>query len=515
VKLIGLQATLGHNEFQGEDTYVWVYAANLGTTPLTVTFSASTQAKGWTISSSIERIVLDPNRDSQVPVVGFLVDFNAEAESGSMTVCIQETGEYKGIDLTIYSSAQKQTAIAIARAIIDNPLHSQLSELDDKMNPTSAVRDFANSILTKAGLSQSSSEEDKAYAVYDYVIRHMSYKQPVLGIPSIDQIIKEMNQKGGVGSSHRVEGDCKTYTVFFGGLVRALGITVRPVAGAMEVSKLSGYALIGHAWNEIMLGGKWMFVDPTNELFVPRETLHSLTSRGYDEVNKRPWVLPDNLQSVSFDARKSYEFVADWGGPLIVLTYANGVLDITNDYRISPEPTLKEATLILTHSPVSLAVYDSKGNMLAKGEPYAIIFPGSSKPVESQMPTEGQYVMLWGQLLDEADVRLTGTGVGNYELIAAKISGGDIKLSAVHGSVSAGQIEDFVIRPSGDNVLEIIKRGGPNPFYSTTTFYLLLVAASAIILAIVSVFRRRKPRIKSVYPSPRIKTWTELALFHS
>jgi len=499
IQLVGLDTTIKQTEFQGEETFVWVYIANLGTTQIDVTVKASTQSQGWTVPNSLVTIGLSSNRDSSVPAVGFQVYFDSGAESGQLSVCIVDTGDCKSISLTIYPSSVKTIAIGVARALNE----IQLRDLDGKMNPTTAVTQFAQSIIQEHGLS-TAPDEDKAYALYQYVIQHATYSccsEP----KSIGDIVQLMNQNGGVATNYRIVGDCKTYAVFFGGLAGSLGIIVRPVSGSMEASSALGLRLIGHAWTEIDVNGNWVFVDPTNQFFGDRDTLHSRI-----DIDIRPWVLPDNLQTISFEAQKSYDYVADWGGPLVAETYyQNTIADLTSNYRIDSKQTSTEGTVILSLSPVRLTVYDSGGNKLAESEPFVITYPGS-KNAQSANPDQEQYVVLQIPSAEGLVLRLNTIGLGSFTIAVVQLSGTGSSVTSIQdNATSIGQTADYEVRASGGGGLEITKRQNQFP---EAAVYAPIIAIAAIALLFVSFIRRRRPRIISVLPPPMIKSLSQKPL---
>ena len=57
-------------------------------------------------------------------------------------------------------------------------------------------------------------------------------------------------------------GDCSEHALLFTALARAAGIPARDVEGLMYMGD-DAKAFGGHAWNEVVLDGKWVAVDPT------------------------------------------------------------------------------------------------------------------------------------------------------------------------------------------------------------------------------------------------------------
>jgi len=66
---------------------------------------------------------------------------------------------------------------------------------------------------------------------------------------------------------HVRKGDCTEHSLLFCTLARAVGIPAREVGGLMylgdEIQIAGSYGFGGHAWNEVVLDGVWVPVDPT------------------------------------------------------------------------------------------------------------------------------------------------------------------------------------------------------------------------------------------------------------
>jgi transglutaminase-like putative cysteine protease len=57
-------------------------------------------------------------------------------------------------------------------------------------------------------------------------------------------------------------GDCTEHALLFTTLARASGIPARDVAGLVYLGD-QAQAFGGHAWNEVLLDGRWVPVDPS------------------------------------------------------------------------------------------------------------------------------------------------------------------------------------------------------------------------------------------------------------
>ena len=88
-----------------------------------------------------------------------------------------------------------------------------------------------------------------------------------------------------MGMLDRPRGDCSEHALLFTALARSLGIPTREVSGLMYMGD-SFKRFGGHAWNEVVLDGHWVQVDPAwNQLEV--DATHVTLSRGDDSATRR------------------------------------------------------------------------------------------------------------------------------------------------------------------------------------------------------------------------------------
>jgi transglutaminase-like putative cysteine protease len=105
--------------------------------------------------------------------------------------------------------------------------------------------------LDASVLQNKNSDADKCQAIYNYVIQNISYdynKSSQIDstyIPNVDQVLA---QKTGI---------CYDYAAVMASCLREAGIPAKLVMGYRSDSK--DY----HAWNEVLLNGKWITVDAT------------------------------------------------------------------------------------------------------------------------------------------------------------------------------------------------------------------------------------------------------------
>jgi len=80
----------------------------------------------------------------------------------------------------------------------------------------------------------------------------------------------------------RMAGDCTEHALLFTALARSLGIPARSVGGVIYVG--DDFRRFGwHAWNEVILDGKWVQVDPTWDESIANATHLKLGVEGADD----------------------------------------------------------------------------------------------------------------------------------------------------------------------------------------------------------------------------------------
>lgn len=93
------------------------------------------------------------------------------------------------------------------------------------------------------------SDEQKAKAIYSYVVKNIKYDINKLStvssgyIPNIDSVL---NSRSGI---------CFDFAAVYAGMLRSVGIPAKLVMGTS--SRVNGY----HSWNEVYINGRWVIVD--------------------------------------------------------------------------------------------------------------------------------------------------------------------------------------------------------------------------------------------------------------
>ena len=101
-------------------------------------------------------------------------------------------------------------------------------------------------------------DKDKVVPIYEDIVKTFKYDQELANkviaktvtnyVPDIDMVYAEK------------KGICYGYSAVFGGALRSLDIPTRMVWGFVPVPGLED---VLHAWNEVLLDGKWVAVDTT------------------------------------------------------------------------------------------------------------------------------------------------------------------------------------------------------------------------------------------------------------
>ncbi len=88
----------------------------------------------------------------------------------------------------------------------------------------------------------------RARLIHDWVFTRIE-KHPVVSIPSALEVLEKRR------------GDCNEHTVLFTALARAAGLPTRIAIGIVWSDELDGFYY--HAWPEVHLDGRWLWMDPT------------------------------------------------------------------------------------------------------------------------------------------------------------------------------------------------------------------------------------------------------------
>jgi transglutaminase-like putative cysteine protease len=117
------------------------------------------------------------------------------------------------------------------------------SRLFGSRGGSSEIRELAQYIVDGAR-----DEEDKAYAIYSWVASEISYDSSARD--SAESVLRTRSAK------------CGGYTNLMKALLDAVGLENRTKSARIYAPWFAA-GLVGHAWNEVRVNGRWIHVDAT------------------------------------------------------------------------------------------------------------------------------------------------------------------------------------------------------------------------------------------------------------
>lgn len=161
-----------------------------------------------------------------------------------------------GVDEASLAGGGAQSAEALAdgafRVIVDiNDIpREKISPevLEASLESSSFVQSEDSRVVARAReiLAGAKDPAEKVERIYRWVYDNVK-KAPTFTIPSTVDVLASMT------------GDCNEHAALFAGLARASGIPVRIAAGVVYFRGRLAY----HAWNEVVLGDRWVPIDAT------------------------------------------------------------------------------------------------------------------------------------------------------------------------------------------------------------------------------------------------------------
>lgn len=122
------------------------------------------------------------------------------------------------------------------------------SEIAAALEPTTWIQSRDTRVVARAReiTAGAKTTAERADLIYRWV--HGSMRQePAFTLPSTVDVLE------------RMAGDCNEHAALFAGLARAAGVPTRVAAGLAYLQGRFYY----HAWNEVLIDGRWVPVDPT------------------------------------------------------------------------------------------------------------------------------------------------------------------------------------------------------------------------------------------------------------
>ena len=429
-------ATASKTEFQGESSYVWLKISNSKDRAGEVRLDVQSTFDGIDVSPKSLALNFEPGQSF---VLAFELKFLKDGV-GAFEAKINETAagvpDFISIQLKVFPRQSRDNLRGVGKAISVEVL----PVLSDLMTPTPEVKALAEIILLASNVPEGSSTVEKARAILKFATEHY---EPGLSTnpPNIVKIATDLNLSGGVLSPLKIGGDSRTAIVLCGGLLRSLGIEVRPVIGTMEMSPTveTPYATL-HSWLEVKVGSDWVLVDPT-------EAVLDLASINF----------PANIAGLVKDSKLFYELSPRWGGPISVVTYESRAIDITDRYKLSAFANL-EGYVIYTRGDASITMRDDSGKEFAQGVPYAVVW----MPIEPQtteiraMRPQGQVLLLSPTVpISKFPTFVSGPKRSDYTFLATEVSSVFPIVSSMAGSFLERGVNEHTVQTKRNGRLQV------------------------------------------------------------
>ncbi|WP_139904317.1 transglutaminase domain-containing protein [Clostridium thermarum] len=123
--------------------------------------------------------------------------------------------------------------------------------LDEGIQSNEAIDSFARSLVADVD-----SEYEKAKIIYEWIGRNLEYdNEKATRILNNDFSVKS----GAIAAYNEKKGICFDYTCLYIAMCRAVNLDVRMITG----EGFNGVSWITHAWNQVLVYGKWINVDTT------------------------------------------------------------------------------------------------------------------------------------------------------------------------------------------------------------------------------------------------------------
>lgn len=192
------------------------------------------------------------------------------------------TVEIRGLDQLELPSDGVQTPIAAGRyrltvpeppadgATIDPPPEPEALRADSFVQSDHPrIRRQAEEIV-----AEETDPWRRALRIHEWVYTRLE-KEAVVSIPSAIEVLENRR------------GDCNEHTVLFTALARAVGLPTRMGIGVVWSGELEGFYY--HAWPEVYLDGRWIWMDPTLDQPLADATHLKLLNGG---IESWPQLLP-------------------------------------------------------------------------------------------------------------------------------------------------------------------------------------------------------------------------------
>jgi len=238
------------------------------------------------------------------------------------------------------------------------------------------------------------------------------------------EMVKEFNENGGITSNYKISGNSRIAQILCISLLESLGYETRPVVGTLLYSASTQEpSIILHSWLEVKIQNNWVIIDPSNNINIDNE-----------------------------NNKLIYEKSPELGGILSAITFENGILDITQEYR-SKQSDYPDRSLIYVEGDVEIEVQHDENLEFISSK---ISHGWDSELSIQQIP--GQVILLDSNIeLQKISIHVKGETNSDYKLtIITKIEGRwnvESMLGVVKNSES---IKHVINLPTTDGYMPLI-----------------------------------------------------------
>jgi hypothetical protein len=221
-----------------------------------------TDADGHLLSGSFAIFELRQEPEAQAKNTQFSKDLfvlgmaKIDRPIGRTTELKELVVEVAGKDVDVFEAGPRQSVergdgsiILKAGKVHGKDVKATQKEIDDNLMETSAyaIGDAKVQALAKKAIGDAETAEEKVRRIVKFT---HDFIQPNLSatLPNIQDLLQKK------------KGDCKSYALLTTNLCRAAGVPAREVSGLLYMGD-DQKAFGGHAWNEVVIDGRWVPVD--------------------------------------------------------------------------------------------------------------------------------------------------------------------------------------------------------------------------------------------------------------
>lgn len=183
---------------------------------------------------------------------------------------------------------QKNVETVSLRALVDvNYAVSSLQQATVNYSQQTSLSEPSPEIAAKTKFLSRTSELETAVTIAEWVHNHVRYDGPGYGAAV----------ENAQSTFTNAVGTCDEYSHLFSSMARAAGLPTKFVAGFVCSSDCGQSASWGaHAWNEVLIGGKWVPFDTTFNEALLLDATHVKFAEGRDQDD-----IKEKLSAIAFD----------------------------------------------------------------------------------------------------------------------------------------------------------------------------------------------------------------------